>query len=137
MTTDSIAERAATARETLRRMDFSPVGINPLWYESVVIAMLIDSGVRTAIDDNAENVARALGWQVQRPNRRGSHPCFHLGMSGVRRYFLGRVAERRVGAVHTFEHIEPYCATHQRSWVDCEFPGDPCVPACKYRLRIR
>ena len=85
MTSISLAERATAAHHELQRLGFRSVGIDPCWYESVVIAMLMSPGVRTAIDDNAESVARILGWQVQRTNRRGSHPCFHFGMSGVRR----------------------------------------------------
>ena len=74
MTSSSIAERANEAHHALQRLGFRAISIDPRWYESVVIAMLISPGVRTAIDNNAEEVARVLDWQVQHPNRRDSHP---------------------------------------------------------------
>ena len=129
-------ENAGSAHEQLQEMGFRPVGPHPIWYTSVVISMLIQPGVQNDIDSRAHEVARKLGWTVDRPYSNQSHPCFHFGHEATRNYFLRGVKNPRIGANHSLDNLEPFCYTHQRSWKNSESTSDSCTKACEYGIRI-
>ena len=78
--------------------------------------MLLRPGTQTAINDMAFQVARVLGLPLEKRDPESKHPRFHLGYLSTRRYF--EKYGYRVGKNHTFEHIEPFCSTHDRPWGD-------------------
>ena len=127
---------AGSAHQQLQEMGFRPVGRNPIWYTSVVISMLIQPGVQYDIDARAHEVARSLGWTVDRPYSNQSHPCFHFGHEATRNYFLRDVKNPRIGANHSLDKLEPFCYTHQRSWKNSESTSGSCTKACEYGIRV-
>ena len=105
----------------LREIGFVPKGqSNPNWFTCVVVSMLVQPGTQRAIVERAQEVARVLGLSIEKdPAPVDKYPCFHFGYAGTAKYFETHEA---VGQYHTVEDIEPYCATHSRSWRS----NDPC-----------
>ncbi len=100
--------------------------------------MMVAPGRLKDIDERALAVADELGWTIDRsPNTRGSYPKFHFGEKGPWEYFTQKVKTQRVGRNHNLDSIEPYCATHKRSWRSSKGPGGFCTPDCAYGMRIR
>ena len=129
-----IESKAHAAARRLREIGFVADSPHPVWFQCVLISMIIQPGRRKDIDERALAVADELGWTIEhQPEPGKAHPLFHFGYAGVRRYFAEKVTTQKVGKNHTLDDIQPYCATHNRSW----HSSDTCRPGCEYGIRIR
>ena len=107
------------------------------WYTCVVISMLVKPGTQTEIVRTANQVVRVLKWAVEEKHGSYPYPSFHYGYSNVVEHFEHKMHTKWVGKRHTFEDIEPYCATHgSRSYRHYSDTKAPCDEACSYGLRI-
>ena len=133
-----IRDRAMEADRRLREIGFEAAGRNPIWYRCVVISMMVAPSRLNDIDERAFAVADALGWTIDRQgNSHSSHPNFHFGHDEPWDYYTRKVKTPRAGKHHTLDDIEPYCASHKRSWRASQSAGDRCTPHCEYGMRIR
>ena len=123
------------------------IGLEPLtwknrrnWWTCMVVAMVHSPGTVPEIEARAQDVARVLNLDISSRGKpgtltKGGFPCFHLGLSGVRDYFLGDRGPN-VGN-KSFNEISPHCAKHSEySWRELIHQAT-CNPHCRYGLRIR
>ena len=137
----AIEDRVRAEHRRLANMGFEPRTArnrNPnYWYTCVVTSMLVKPGTQTEIVRTANQVARVLKWPVEEKHGPYPYPSFHHGDPDVIEHFKYKMRTKWMGKHHTFEDIEPYCATHgSRSYRHCSDTEAPCDKECSYGLRI-